>query len=481
MAAPRADRWAWARRWYVAVGAAWLIRFVTMEHIPFVQTAIWREWFDQSRYFASALALAHGDLSPTSHWYPLAYPLVAAPFAWIIAGDPFVLPDLALYLLTAAAFRRVAARLGIGGRAAALCFVATTLIHGDQAGAWVHPWTTTLSAALIWWLAERTLSAMAGEGEDDGRLAFAIGALAAAIPLVRPADVPIGLTCGLVTVAAIAMQRRRPWRRLVALAAGGFAVLLPYAMLHLAIYGPHATPYMTAAAATGFIWSDLGWKAYVLLVSARPWFPDTDAILQVMPWIVPGAAGLAAATLAGPARERRVAVLLIALIVPAGAVMLTYADLQPPGLWRFGNMHYFKWMMPAFGAGLILVWQALWIPAGRRRVGAALAVLMLPLAIRIVPQRVDERSPARMLQFHGATDRVWDEAFFAPVVIVDARGRMENVRNFHQVPDPAGERAIAISRLFAADPRRDDPGERPPLPHQPPYARYGERITLFGL
>ena len=166
---------------------------------------------------------------------------------------------------------------------------------------------------------------------------------------------------------------------------------------------------------------------------------------------------------------------------PVSAVMLTYADLQPPGLWFYGNIHYFKWVMPSFGVGVLLSWRLLRSPRGRQVWLSALAGCLVPVGIRVDPVPVAERQPARMLFFTGDRHRDKAEAYFAAVRIVDSRGVMRNVNDFHQVPDDHGERAVAISRLFAADPRRSDPGEPRGGVGQHPYARFGERFSFLGV
>jgi hypothetical protein len=84
-----------------------------------------------------------------------------------------------------------------------------------------------------------------------------------------------------------------------------------------------------------------------------------------------------------------------------------------------------------------------------------------------------------MLLFHGSTSRAWRDGYFATATITDRRGRLENIGQFHQVPDSAGQRALAITRLFAANPRRDDPGEAAGFRRsEPPYGRYAVQLSL---
>ncbi|MBN2970486.1 hypothetical protein JW805_00460 [Roseomonas aeriglobus] len=474
-------RWR-AADWVAVLALAWLIRSTTLNGVPFQAPPLWMTWFDQSRYFASATAFAHGNLSAEAHWYPLAYPLLAAPIAWLSSTNPFMPLDLVLYVVTGGAVRRVAARLGIGTWPAVLCFVLTTLIDASVARGWVDPWTTTLSAALIWTLADRALQIIdASPGGVPPGQAAVFGTVAAAIPLVRPVDAIVSLACVAVVLIAVIRQRRLTAGLAWAVIASGAAVVASYALLHLAIYGARPTPYMVAAARTGFIWSDIGWKAYVLLIHARPWFPDTQALFERMPWILVGGAGLIVAAIDGTAAERRAIGLLLLMTLPVGGVMLTYADLQPPGLWRFGNIHYFKWSLPLFGLGVVLALRQAWAPGRPRwRVVAMTLACLLPMGLRVVPQPVSAATPARMLTFAGDTGRAWDEAYFAPVVLDDAGGAMANINDFHQVPDATGQRMIAVSRLFRGAARRNDPGEAMYRQPQAPDGRFAGRWTFVG-
>ena len=305
-----------------------------------------------------------------------------------------------------------------------------------------------------------------------------LGALAGALPLVRPADGLIGM---IAIAFAVVMLGRRHRLRVAGLAftiMGALALLIPYALLHLAIYGPQATDYARGAAGAGFAFADLPWKSYVLLFTAVPWFPASPSLIEAIPWVVPGLAGLGIAWRRGDPRARAALGLIALLALPYSALFLAFTDLQPPGLWGFSNAHYFKWMFPLFAVGTWMWLRELGSWSGARRALVALLIVLLPALIRPLPLPVADRIPARMLMFRGTTDRNWDRAYFSPVTITDARGRMINVSHFHQIPDAHGERAIAISRLFEGQAVRDDPGEAAPYrTAQKPYARYAVRLS----
>jgi hypothetical protein len=475
-----ATRHSWFSPWPPAllVGLAWLLRYA--HDVGFARAPEWVGWFDQSRYIASARALARFDLDAGQHWYPPAYALTAAPFAWITPAQPYLIADLILVTLAAAAFARAMRPLGIGPWLAAAIFAASTLAIPLAANLWIEPWTTTLSAALLWGLFAVMAMLLDTDRPPPTGLLIAAGALAAAPALARPADAPAGVAA-LAVAAVVAYRRGLLTRRVIGLVlAGGLIVALPYAVLYLAIYGPELSGYIISGKNQGFAFDDLPWKAYVLLVAARPWFPGTRALIEVVPFLLPGLAGLIALAITGTAAERRMLALIAAVGLPLLAVQLTYTDFQPPGMWLYHNAHYLKWLFPLGGAGL---W--LWLRAfGRWRdwavtMATTLALLAL-VCIRPLPQAVGDDRPARMLLFQGNVLRFPGEALFASVVVRDALGTMRNIHGFHQVPDDRGEREITITRLFTGPAERFDPGEPPPYNvWQKPYARYAVRLS-FG-
>ncbi|MGN6374016.1 MAG: hypothetical protein ACTHMG_00515, partial [Sphingomonas sp.] len=275
-------------------------------------------------------------------------------------------------------------------------------------------------------------------------LLLAAGALAAAPALVRPADAVVSV--GALAVAAIVATRRRMLTpRLIGLVLlGGLIVSLPYAALYVAIYGLRLSDYIRAGANQGFALGDLPWKAYVLLVTPRPWFPRSAGLVETLPFLLPGTAGLVTAAVTAPPAGRRMIALIAAVALPFLAMQLAYTDFQPPGLWRFHNAHYLKWLLPLAGAGL-WIWLRSFGVWRQWAVSMAATLGLLALAcLRPLPVAVGDRQPARMLLFRGALLRDWSEAYFSPVTIRDDAGTLVNVGSFHQIPDDYGERAIAV-------------------------------------
>jgi hypothetical protein len=303
-----------------------------------------------------------------------------------------------------------------------------------------------------------------------------IGLLLGAMPCVRPADLLLSAIIGGGVLLALAVSRRLSAAGLVALAGGAALPILLYMSLHLAIYGPHPTRYMAASARIGFVFTDLGWKAYTVLITPQPWFPGAMSLVERMPWLLAGFAGLLALlpSLRGP--QGRAWGLILITGFAYTVMMLAYADLLPTGLWTFNNAHYFKWLYPLLGVGVVLLVRSLAAPATRWAGLAGIVVTLMLTCIRIVPQPVGPDVPARMLIFAGNPGADWNAGYFAPSLLADRIGPMTNIQDFHQVPDGDRLRAMAIRRLIVGDAVLAQPGGVP----QHGIARYGARIG-FGV
>jgi hypothetical protein len=452
----------------------WLVRYLAFVGLRKPVTP-WATWFDQSQYLRSATAFAHLDFSAASHWYPLAYPLLASPFVWILSRDPFLIVDCGLFVATLLGFQRAMRAVGIGPLAAGLVFLATALAQGKVAQFWIDPWTTSLAAPLLWWALALAAELIAvAEAAADTRRLLALGLLLGLMPTARPVDLLFGALIGSWVLVTLVARRRLSGAGFAALAGGAALPVLLYLALHLVIYGVRPADYMVSAAKTGFVFGDLGWKAYVLLIAPQPWFPDAMSLIEKMPWLPIGFAGLLALlpSLRGPRAGGWALILGTALAYTL--LMLCYTDLQPPGLWRFNNAHYFKWIYPLIGIGIVPLVQSLRTP-GRRWAGfAAIAGTALLCCIRIVPEPVGPGIPARMLVFAGDGRADWNDAYFAPSMLTDQGGAMGNVRDFHQVPDGDRLRALAVKRLIVGDATLAQPNGAP----QPALARYGERMSI---
>ena len=432
----------------------------------------WWSWWDQAKYLDSAQALSRGVLAPDRHWYPLGYPVLAAPFLQWSRGHPFLPVNLASLLLCMAAFLAFARRIGVGRGWAVVLFLLGTAGSRTLFEGWLVPWNTTPVAACLWLLLAATAAHMAGE-----RRPLLIGMLAAAIPLLRPTEALLAAPCVLAAVAASLWPSRAQRghevrvgaavgpaegggapagparggrvRDLVLMAAGGLLLAAPYGLLHWRIYGLQTPPYLAMSAGIGFTLQDLGWKAYVLLVDPREWFLEGRGLLSLAPYAALAGAGLVVAWAHG-----RAAGLLAVLVGLHGVLYLSYVDLLPVGMWRFFNVHYWQWALPGLALLAFLVLRDL--SRWRRAPGFPLAPLAvaatLPLLLlRPAPVEVPAGTPAKMLAYAG-TPPTFEAAYLGAPALRDSAGDVRGLGALRALPVPGGMRVYALRRPFGDDP-----------------------------
>ena len=199
----------------------------------------WWGWFDQSQYMASTRNLLARQLDPAGHWYPLLYPALAVPFVRYWSMHGFFFLDLICLFGAYAGFLSFARRVGVGPLAAVPIFLVTTFAYASIGETWVEPWTTTLSAALIWGLLACAARLLPGQDVWRGWHLLALGLLAGSLPLVRPTDAVLSAIVVLFVLLSGLRGRVLRVRHLGWLMLGGAMIVLPYAALHLRIYGFH--------------------------------------------------------------------------------------------------------------------------------------------------------------------------------------------------------------------------------------------------
>ncbi len=440
----------------------------------------WWGWWDQSQYLLSARALAHFDFASDQHWYPFGYALLCAPFSVLLPLHGFLLPDLICYLACYLAFLGFARAVTVGPAWAALLFLLGTA--GSQAirDVWAEPWNTTLSSALIWSLLALTARHMTLLPSDDGMAGrrrllrlLAMGAIAGFVPITRPTDALL-VAIWAVGAGSCALRDDLLRRRdLLALLAGALLVLVPGGLLWLRIYGFGPSPYVLSSRDLGFSVAAIGWKSYLLLISPAPWFTFGAGITQRLPWVLPGLAGMLAAPWLTRGRARQLLLLLSAMIVTYSLLFFSYVDLIPSGLWRYNNIHYFKWMLPGMALFAFLLLRELVF--GRRRAASlALAAVLVLYVVRWRPHPAAEAEPAWMVQVAGPTPG-WDETYFAAFTIRDERGVLVSIKDFRALPDSQGWRLIALRRPFYGSLLIGGLGHPPDGPVPPVWAKAGTR------
>ena len=372
----------WARS--IALSGEYVLLHINHATRPVaaVPASGWWLWTDQGRYLSAARAWAAGVLDPAQHWYTPGYPLLGAPFVRLMPTQPFFLPDLACLVAALWAFAALTAQLLPGRPGArvlgAAAFAATTA-PPQAMDAWVTPWSTTPAAPLLVLFLVFALRFIAA---PTPRGAFLAAAAGAGLGLFRPTDAAVALLgAGPFLLAAVVRHRLGPRRAgslaLAALAGGAIPAGLLLAA-HMAVHGWHAGPYLVQSSHVGFEWSLLPLRWVLIVLGPLPLFQEGPGLAAAFPWFLPGLAGMAACLATADAEQRRRHLPVIGVTLLSIASLLCYRDLHPQGLWRFGNYHYFKPVLPLLGLYAALLAAGLCGPA-RRRTAAAGALALAAL------------------------------------------------------------------------------------------------------
>ena len=380
----------------IDVGLTGFVAIVTVLHLAIYASItgsplngtppVWQGFWDQSQYLRSAHALAAGNLNPLEHWYALGYPLLAVPFLSLIPKDPYFVVNLVSLVIFAAAFL-IYFRPVIGTTATILGFLAAQLIPFSVDAPphvafpvwlqYVLPWSTIPVAAIV--MVVLTIVRGLGSGDSPTKDA-ALGALAAAVVVIRPSDALPLLIAGGWYARQRAVTERAIRHLGAGLLAAGIVLGLDLA-LTLAIYGGLATPYHEQVRAIGASLSDFHERVLAIVVDAAATHGEPrTALLAIQPWLALAIPlGVAWAIL-----DRRHGLLVMASVALSIGAYISFNDFWPYAILRLSLIHYVVWTLPILTAGgiagaLCLVRARRW-----RSLAAVLACAMLLASVRVV-------------------------------------------------------------------------------------------------
>ena len=379
----------------------------------------WWAWGDQGLYLQSAQALLAFNLAPDQHFYPPLYAAIAALLLPWFSIHAYFFINLVCVLWFALVFIRVcdcfvARWLGV------FLFFASTVFPRLIFENFVIPWTTTLGVALLAsgilglvWLEEVRQHSRAHLAKwQVGFVAVSLGLL---VP-TRPVDALVGILIGSAFVIRYAILRSKAdhlvavhqmpkpstfWFITILGALIGPALFIIFNQL---VFGSPLGNYIQAASSNGFFIADLPEKFIAIWLDGNTLYGESKAgLVQHYPWLLIGLSGWLWALLTGGFLLRTLA-LSIALLF---TLYLPYGDLLPNGLWRYLNVHYFKWTFAFFAlfAYLLLfqIFQA-W-RAKKAWLLPTLLLLITPIFLLSVQLRLQTEpmqwsiAPAGVVQF----------------------------------------------------------------------------------
>ena len=428
---------------------------------------------DQQRYLIAARAWAAGDLNPAQHHYLPFYPLMGAAFVWLTPLQPFMLPDLACSLASLAIFLRIGRRLAPDWPAGAVaaCFVLGVFGGRSVVAVWVVPWSTTGSAPAQFLAV--LLALRVGERPTARRVALFTLA-AALVAGFRPSDSAVLLAGGGVFCAWAVLRANAGMGAWVGCGAGaaiGLAAgLLPVAVAHAAVFGLSPGPYIGESAAIGLEWRLLALRWVMVVIGPRPVLPEGVGLAVGLPWVAAGIVGMVLGLLRP--QGRRACIFVAAIVVLHWAVYLMYRDLQPAAIWRFYNMHYFKWTFPFLALWATRLAVALATPRHRIRALAAVAVAaplfmwrpvlrepaLLPAVSdgRTVRVSLPAAGPGRALQL--PLQGPWDALYFGKYRLTLDGHALTNKGDYRMQPVANGALLLPLRNLHAGQVVFDLPG-----------------------
>jgi hypothetical protein len=457
----------------------------------------WFSWADQGWYLMSARAWATGQLAPALHNYTPGYSLMAAPFVWLFPAQPFAIPDFVDFAASLLLFAAIARRLcpaRDGWRAASIAaFCMSSLITPVLQRIWIIPWNTTGSAPFLFGALLGTFRLCEKPG---WRRAAVLGLLLGVLGGIRPTDAAVLAPC--IAIYSAVWLRRETLPHLAALAVSGILGLLigalPFVCAHLAVHGLTGGAYIAKSAGIGFEWRLLPLRWVMIVLDPRPLLPEGSGLAEGLPWIIPGIAGIAFVTML--ARDREPAWWLIAAAIAASwSLYLSYRDLQPYGLWRFHNLHYFKWsfsflLLAALRLGAaVFEWRQRWRFAAAAAFGVAIAAWQ-PVGVKTAHSSVLKNPPANTVELDMPLSRVsdaallplsgtWKDIYFSDAQLMSLDHSFANTRDFKLLPVPGGA-LLQPLRQLPGPPLLFYPGDRISFSSRADAVALSERI-VFGL
>jgi hypothetical protein len=269
-------------------------------------------------------------------------------------------------------------------------------------------------------------------------------------------------------------------RYIAMLAVGGAIAVVPYAALHVAIYGWNETPYMAIASQIGFTLHNPIWRAYVLLLEPTQWFFSGQALVAREPWLLLGFAGSIFVW-----RRRGAAALLSTCLISYYIIYVAFVDLLPINIWLYLLVHYFVWTVPEFA---LLAWVMVKELYFKNRLAwGILATVFLISCIHVMPMPANDNQPAVAVDMGPPIDTKGNSvpvlAFAGDhsVSVTDSIGPAPNITTTRIFPTPTGDgvRIIGIRRdLVGPVAWTPDPDKQIPDAPAPPQRRWGEKITI---
>ena len=445
----------------------------------------WWGWFDQGEYIKAAAAIGVGDFSPSKHAYPPLYPAIGTVFMSVLPVHPFfffnLLSLLAFsYVFVAFARRYVSQLEAFALLAVSLYFNEIIILN------FAIPWTTTGTAAIyaatIYQLLQKSKQEKLNANMAlEGAKAFLFSGVFSLLVILRPVDAgaaaifyPAYLYFSFKSLNGTPAPRRNALLlvQTVALGAGLLIGLGLFFLFNLRVYGHILGGYFkSTAVGSGYFPLELPRKIFSLVFDSNSVFLEPGGSLVThFPWLMLSVVGVIAALVRGSALLRMMA----AAICFQFCLYAPYGDLLPNGVYRYYNIHYFKWMFPylAFFGWLVIRWAFAGSETPRIKSISirSLAVIVAVVSLLAVQYKVKPASPIAIEQtgpenqvsfsangdgidfidFHGMAGG-FNEVYLGDHHMLADGKPLSRVKEFRLLPAPWGVRVFFNRRVRAKE------------------------------
>jgi hypothetical protein len=318
---------------YAIAYLALLVRSGSADGSPY-----WAGAHDQAAYLRSAAALSRLDFNRESHYYPVGYAALAAPFYPLLKAHAFFVPNLLCYVASIYLLYRIFRYFLKPAESLSLAVLLLTAVP-MQLRALLVPWTSIPTQVLLYWAIYRV-----GLGNDLKRDLRTGGLLCGVMLFFRPANAAVCLVLVLVRVL-IERRNAATLRALGQFAAAAGVIVFMWVATQYAIYGDLTSRYQATAMTVGFTGQRWLEKLYFIFVSSEIVYPPGDSLWKDFPHLIGGAPGLLYAV----CRVPRVGWPILAAMVVGFGEYFMFNDFWPHGIYRFGLFHYVAWLMPIGG------------------------------------------------------------------------------------------------------------------------------------
>jgi len=312
----------------------------------------WFGWFDQGQYLKAAIAFGVGDFSPSSHYYPPLYPYIGHLFYGIMPRDPFFFINCLSFVVFSTVFITISSRY-IGYTISLLAFYYSVAFHYETMKHFVIPWTTSITV-ISYSICILCLSNLNSKKLSDKSIYLIYPALMSAsmgvLGLARPIDAVLAAvffsSYGLVLLkkSKSFYDIKKLYPTVAVFLSGPVISIAIYAIFNDKVFGSPLGGYLNSTAGrSGYFFTELFQKTVSLLFDAGSLFAvPGEGVAEHYPWIALSFSAIVLCFFIGDSLLRTIAVALVLQF----CIYAPYGDLLPVGVWRYGNIHYFKWGIP---------------------------------------------------------------------------------------------------------------------------------------